>query len=79
MSTTIIKEFTSMPTGVRVQLVQGWDGDRPTYYSVDVKSGLNLPANNPNHGVIESQVLACTVENYAFAAKRFAERIKPYL
>lgn len=79
MSVTVIKEFSSMPTGVRIQLTQGWDGDRPAYYSVDVKSGLNLPVTHPDHGAIESQVFSCTVENYTFCAKRFAQRIQPYL
>ena len=79
MSETIIKEFHYMPGGIEVRLVQGFDGDKPSYYAVCKRTGLNLPKDHEKYGCIESRVMSVTQENYSWCARHFKEIVSEML
>ena len=75
----IIKEFNYMPGGIAVRLVQGFDNDKPSYYSIIKRTGLNLPMGSEKYGCIESQFMSVTQENYAWCAKKFKSIVNEML
>ena len=75
----IIKEFNYTSGGIAVRLVQGFDNDEPAYYAICKRTGLNLPMGHEKYGCIESWALACTQENYAWAAKHFKSIVQEML
>ena len=74
-----IKEFNYAPGGIAVRLSQGFDGDVPSYYSIDKRTGLNLPMGHDEYGRIYSQILSCTQENYRYLAREFKKIVNDML
>lgn len=71
----IIKEFSYLPGGISVKLVQGFDNDVPVYYALTKKTGLNLPLLHRDHGRMQSNVLAPTPSCYAQLAEEFKKSV----